>query len=594
MALSKLYELITWINGTAPALNEDNLNAMSQAIDDIDDRVIDLAGTIMEDVPQIIEDMAILEPAIENIDDNVARAEAAADSAEQYAEEIAPPIEVVKDYADIITVDDAINKAAKDVKVKVEAVQDLHGYTKPWVGGAGKNLLPIDSVTHPSGQTTENITIFEGTLSGTFTISCDASGATAQYPGAGLVEMVLDGEVINPYFSMTVTACTITGTITKITVYGSNAYSRYIGTIKFQLESGSTATAWTPYSNLCPITGHSEANVTRAGKNLLKNTLVSRKDNEVTFTHNSDDTVTANGGPASGNCIIEIGQFTGLSSVFLSGCPSGGNLNTTYNMQLRDVTTSTWGQWDLGEGVQIDGLDKSHTYSVYIIVRSGYTANNVVFKPMISIERGAYEPYKGKIYTIDLDGTRYLAELDVTSGVLTVIAQIYDLGDYNYNHNTGDNRNYFYTTAPISDIQGFPNTDVCAGISTGYVADSWNNVMAGNPTANGKFAISNDKYFGIRDDAANSMSTTDFKTYVTGIKILAMLATPTTIQLTAEEVQLLLGYNTLFADTGDLSLTYDASGILRVANAKLDIDTFKSVVAASSDFADFKTRVAAL
>jgi len=112
MALSKLYELITWINGTAPALNEDNLNAMSQAIDDIDDRVIDLAGTIMEDVPQIIEDMEILEPAIENIDENVARAEAAAESAEQYAEEIAPPIEVVKDFAPIITIEDAINKAA--------------------------------------------------------------------------------------------------------------------------------------------------------------------------------------------------------------------------------------------------------------------------------------------------------------------------------------------------------------------------------------------------------------------------------------------------------------------------------------------------
>lgn len=51
MALPKLYDRIIWHNNTTPALNEDNLNAMSQALDDIDDRVIDLAGMIMEDVP---------------------------------------------------------------------------------------------------------------------------------------------------------------------------------------------------------------------------------------------------------------------------------------------------------------------------------------------------------------------------------------------------------------------------------------------------------------------------------------------------------------------------------------------------------------
>ena len=181
MALPKLYELITWVNGTTPALNEDNLNAMSQALDDIDDRVIDLAGTIMEDVPQIQEDMAILGPAVENIDANVARAEAAADSAEQYAEEIAPPIEVVKDYADIITVEDAINKAAKDVKVKIDAVQDLHGYSKPWVGGAGKNILPmsVDSIKaamnalYPSITWDGNSTTFYGI---THTILTDDDG----------------------------------------------------------------------------------------------------------------------------------------------------------------------------------------------------------------------------------------------------------------------------------------------------------------------------------------------------------------------------------------------------------------------------------
>lgn len=61
--MNKLYTLIEWANGTTPAINEDNLNAMSQAIDDIDDRVVELAGTIMEDVPevkQMLEDVETL------------------------------------------------------------------------------------------------------------------------------------------------------------------------------------------------------------------------------------------------------------------------------------------------------------------------------------------------------------------------------------------------------------------------------------------------------------------------------------------------------------------------------------------------------
>ena len=42
MALPKLFQRIFWHNDTTPAINEDNLNAMSKAIDDIDDRLIAL------------------------------------------------------------------------------------------------------------------------------------------------------------------------------------------------------------------------------------------------------------------------------------------------------------------------------------------------------------------------------------------------------------------------------------------------------------------------------------------------------------------------------------------------------------------------
>lgn len=53
MSLAKLFSRIIWHNNTTPAINEDNLNAMSKGLDDLDNRVIGLAGTILEDVPLI-------------------------------------------------------------------------------------------------------------------------------------------------------------------------------------------------------------------------------------------------------------------------------------------------------------------------------------------------------------------------------------------------------------------------------------------------------------------------------------------------------------------------------------------------------------
>ena len=53
--MNKLYNRIYWHNNTVPAINEDNLNAMSQAIDEIDSRVVDMAGAVSEDIPELEE-----------------------------------------------------------------------------------------------------------------------------------------------------------------------------------------------------------------------------------------------------------------------------------------------------------------------------------------------------------------------------------------------------------------------------------------------------------------------------------------------------------------------------------------------------------
>jgi len=70
--MNKLYDRIYWYNNTTPALNQTNLNAMSKAIDDIDNRVIDLAADIMVAVPEIQEDIEILEGLLDVQEDSEA------------------------------------------------------------------------------------------------------------------------------------------------------------------------------------------------------------------------------------------------------------------------------------------------------------------------------------------------------------------------------------------------------------------------------------------------------------------------------------------------------------------------------------------
>lgn len=69
MALPKLFQRIFFHNDTTPALNEDNMNAISKGLDDLDDRVIDLGGAVLETVPQIQEYLSQADDLVEQLED---------------------------------------------------------------------------------------------------------------------------------------------------------------------------------------------------------------------------------------------------------------------------------------------------------------------------------------------------------------------------------------------------------------------------------------------------------------------------------------------------------------------------------------------
>ena len=86
--MDKLYDRIDWVNDTTPALNEDNLNAMSKGIDDIDNRVLSLGSAVLEVIPDLEEMLSHAEELKEYRDDAVAAATSAEgdeEDAEAYA-----------------------------------------------------------------------------------------------------------------------------------------------------------------------------------------------------------------------------------------------------------------------------------------------------------------------------------------------------------------------------------------------------------------------------------------------------------------------------------------------------------------------------
>lgn len=187
---------------------------------------------------------------------------------------------------DIASFNDGTANPMPSLEISIEPQQDLHGYDYPWVGGAGKNLLNIPD---SAPQTTNGVTWrFENGLlyiNGTCTSGFSPFSTSAIYPSNMYTfsAQILGGtlsEVNNSFngynsnnerkwlvvFGITGISDSTTQTddIKLITVNintGANFNNAIIG---FQVERGSSMTAWQPYSNICPISGHTEANVTVA------------------------------------------------------------------------------------------------------------------------------------------------------------------------------------------------------------------------------------------------------------------------------------------------------------------------------------------
>jgi len=206
----------------------------------------------------------------------------------------------------------------RSVKAQIEPVQDLHGYDSPWPAGGGKNKLPMTVAGIKSANSartwSDNSTTFNGI---TYTILTNESGAVTGIQANGtatanapLFLWVPTVEVFKSKFSETsvrfnggvaggsattyymriaqlspyVNIATVTGANDAVVSLSSISDSAGGIQVLVNVDNGTTVNnivfkpmlrlsteadaTFAPYSNECPISGWTGAEVTRTGINL--------------------------------------------------------------------------------------------------------------------------------------------------------------------------------------------------------------------------------------------------------------------------------------------------------------------------------------
>ena len=131
------------------------------------------------------------------------------------------------------------------------------------------------------------------------------------------------------------------------------------------------------------------------GKNKLKNEAVTTTHSGITFTVNADGTVLVNG-TATENVELTLTRnaITDAGDYIVSGCPSGGSVNTYWvNIRTTSNGSVSWRQ-EYGAGLSINNCTVEN-FGVY--VKAGATVNNVVFRPMIRLATetdATFAPYE--------------------------------------------------------------------------------------------------------------------------------------------------------------------------------------------------------
>ena len=461
--------------------------------------------------------------------------------------------------------DGADNKPLHALSVSIDPVQDLHGYDNPWPAGGGKNILVGKTLSETVRAidfsfTSDDVLTFSGTNSSAsamayFNIYPNESGKrmpikSGIYTFSSKTALPTGAQIILGFKNQDGTSISsLVLTNSRQSVSGTIAvdceYSLYISvsasaTVSYngglQLESGSSASSWTPCSNICPISGHTSAVVTRTGKNLL--------DKSILTTSSTWQIVPLN--IPSGVYTMSTDKPTSdTSKLFLYFRLTGSSTLSSANaVYLNHSVTLTIPDGSSAEVVFrcSEGTDKFSNYNYQLELGSSASACEV---PSI------------QTVTIDLNGTRYGGTLNVLTGTMTV-----DRASVTYD-GTESGWTWYGTESWRQASITLPNPAKYEGTSTlAWMCSSLTPCVNKNRFEKmGNYASVIYSGASSAFSAPNCETLADFKAWVgqNGIQFVYELAAPLTVQLTPQQVNSLLGENHIWADTGDVTVTYPVS-----------------------------------
>ena len=459
-----------------------------------------------------------------------------------------------------------------ELTVTMSPNQSLNGYDSPWPPGGGVKKFDISTVEYGKWVDASGGvgTASAGCVSAAITISNGSTVTIKTFGTTPFSMAILEYNSSNGFVKRTYNnnRANLSATLDSNTAYikvefasGSGSSSTITEAIleSYQVvvyASPDNPTAWTPYENICPITGHDSATVWDAGKNLLD-------------ASNCVDNIYPDGGA------MKFRSISGASVFYASVKP-----NTTYTLSANNGDRTIICSCDTtpASGVAIKRI--IYSSSTLLIPQTFTTAAGETLvalyvnryastKPTeIQLELGstatAYEAYSGTTVTASFSptpGIVYAGTYNFITGALTANMVKVSLGNYTWNVSGG-----YHYTSQINNFKRYPfasNVELGRGISNVY-----KNSGSSNISNSGEFSIFfNLTYQGYRvfinDAAANDKTGAQFKQYLTdiGAELCYELATPLTYQLTpASGLKTLFGYNNIFSDAGTVDVVFTTGG----------------------------------
>ena len=495
--------------------------------------------------------------------------------------------------------DGADAMSMKSLVASIEPVQDLHGYDNPWPGGGGKNLVPMTTLDDIKARNTS------GTWNGadylrngiTFTVLTDNAGNVLGFKlnGTSTAGISIQVKGTND-FTLAAGSYYYTGVSENSGGYDLNLRKEGMTTDIVQrgaavnlnlkedtsfssmyiwVNSGKTLTnayvypmirlatetddTFAPYSNICPISGHTGAEIERRGKNLLP-PIETTTNLGVTFSQDGDYIKISGTPTGNANCslfdgVLPAGTYT------LNGVDGASNASYRTGLKIADATS-----WTYNSNTQRTfTLETDSRVQISLFAYPAYGTFNDL-KIQYQLELGStvntYESYQADQISVNWEdeaGTVYGGTVTLNpdrTGTLVVDRVTRPLNDSSLLYQDGNNISYRYE---FLDRKFFSDSFIGL-LCSAFPADS-----AKSQHIRWRGATqSRISFVGTTLDILSNLITNG------QLSISYILAEPQTYQLTSAEVSDILttlyGQNNIWANTGDVEVTYPADTKLYIDN----------------------------